>query len=75
MTAKVISLTERIEANENALWDRRAQSLGFKDFASLEAANNAEWDAQFDWLQAHCNHPGKHPDFGMCDDCAGLLPP
>jgi hypothetical protein len=75
MAAKIINLTERIESQENALWDRRARALGFRDFAALEAANNAEFDEQFEWLQANCTHPDKHPDLGMCENCAELLPP
>lgn len=73
--AKVISLTERIESQENELWDRRARALGFENFAALEEANNAEFDAQFESLQANCTHSDKHPGLGMCEDCADLLPP
>lgn len=72
---KVVSLTERIESQENELWDRRARALGFANFAALEEANNAEFEAAFESLQASCTHADKHPELGMCENCAELLPP
>lgn len=73
MTAQVISLAEILDAREKAYWDAQARAVGFKDFAALEDANAAEFDAQYEWLQAICTHDDKLPQLGMCVDCAERL--
>lgn len=72
-TLKVVSLTERLEQRENAYWDRQARAMGFANFAELEKVATAEWDAEFERLQAGCSHPDKHPDLGMCVACADKM--
>lgn len=73
MTAQVINLTDAIEARDQQRWDAAARSLGFKDYAALEAANLAEFESRFEWLQQRCVHADKHPELGMCETCASLL--
>jgi hypothetical protein len=74
MNAKVTNLAEIFESREQAHWDRQARAAGFANFAALEAAHNAAFDAACDWLEANCTHADKHPDLGMCEDCAEQLP-
>jgi hypothetical protein len=66
----IVSLTERIQRREQAYWDREARALGFKDFAQLEAADNAAFDAAWTDLEKNCNHPDKLPDLDVCERCA-----
>jgi hypothetical protein len=74
MSATVICLQSAIDARELKLWDAEARALGFVNFAALEAACDAEWDARFEYLQQQCTHSDKRQDIGMCERCAELLP-
>lgn len=73
MIGQVINFMEVLESRDRAYWDSQARALGFANFAALESANMADFDAQFDWLQANCSHADKHPGLGMCESCAEQL--
>lgn len=66
----VASLTERIERRDRAHWDREARRLGFKDFAQLEAAESAAFDAAWTEMENNCTHPDKIEDINVCEQCA-----
>lgn len=74
MSAEIINLEDILESRDRAYWDKKARAAGFVNFAALEAAHMAEFDAAHDWLQANCTHADKHPGMGMCEDCAEKLP-
>lgn len=67
---KVVSIIERIQEREQAYWDREARSLGFRDFAELEAADSEAFDMAWSELEKNCNHPNKRPGLNVCERCA-----
>lgn len=73
MIAPVIDLVAIIEARETKRWDALARAAGFKDYAALEQAYEAEFDRRYQWLEDHCTHTDKHPDLLMCEQCADCL--
>lgn len=66
----IISLAEKQEQRDKVYWDRQARALGFKDYAALEEAQMAEFDAAWSELERNCNHPDKREDIGVCERCA-----
>lgn len=68
--SNVISLTEHQERREQAYWDTQARECGYTDFAALEAAYTAEFDARLERFQRQCTHPEKHQDIELCANCA-----
>ena len=73
MRAQVVSLSEFRQRREDEIFDRQARALGFADFAELDKVVTAEWEAEFERLQAGCSHPDKRPDLGMCVACADKM--
>ena len=60
-------------ALQDAYFERQARALGFRDFAELEDASEAAFEAAMDLQQKRCTHPDKHPSLGMCEDCMSRL--
>ncbi len=49
-------------------YDVQARRLGFADFASLEAAEDAAFNEAYELAEKACTHP-KFQDYGMCEEC------
>lgn len=69
----VASFAAATEERERRHWDAMARAQGFADYESLALWCDADFDRRFTLAQSRCTHADKHPDLGMCEECAAAL--